>query len=131
MFRRRPSDESGQVAVEFALVLPVLCLILFGVMKFGLVFFNYIDLTSAARDGARKASISRNDANAGTAVKGSISSSTTVVKDSNTTVTLTPAPPWASGTDVTVQVTYPYTLNVMGVNLWNGPMKAQSVVRIE
>jgi Flp pilus assembly protein TadG len=117
--------------VEFALALPILMLILTGIFGFGLLFYNYIDLTSAARDGARTASISRLDANAASTVKSAVSDSTTVVDDSKSTVTMTPAPPWKSGTDVTVKVVYPYTLSVMGLALWNGPMTAESVVRVE
>lgn len=114
-----------------ALTLPILLIILMGVMNFGLLFYNYIDLTSAARDGARKASISRNSATATTTVKSTISSSTTVVDDTKTTVTMTPAAPWAGGTDVTVKISYPYSLSVFGISLWGGPMTTESVVRVE
>jgi len=44
---------------EFALVLPILALLLFGVIQFGIVFNNYITLTDATRAGARKAAVSR------------------------------------------------------------------------
>lgn len=39
--------------VEFALVLPVLVLILLGVMQFGLLFWGQITLTQIARDAGR------------------------------------------------------------------------------
>lgn len=117
--------------MEFALVATVLFLLLLGTMQFGLLFYNYIDLTSAARDGARKASVSRTDAAADSAVKSVIKNSTTVVNDSQTSVTFSPAPPWKSGDEVDVKISYPYTLNILGMAIWNGPMKAESVVRIE
>ena len=44
---------------EFALVLPILALLLFGVIQFGIVFNNYITLTDAVRAGARKAAVGR------------------------------------------------------------------------
>ena len=53
------STDRGQTLVEFALVLPLLALLLFGVIQFGIVFNNYIDLTDAVRAGARKAAVSR------------------------------------------------------------------------
>ena len=41
--------------VEFALVIPILCVVLFGVIQFGILYKNYVTLTDAARIGARKA----------------------------------------------------------------------------
>lgn len=45
--------EKGQSLVEFALVLPVLMLILLGIIEFGWLLNAKITLTSAAREGAR------------------------------------------------------------------------------
>lgn len=39
--------------VEFALVLPVLVLILMGIIEFGRIFFSYLVITEMAREGAR------------------------------------------------------------------------------
>ncbi len=44
---------------EFALVLPILALLLFGVIQFGVAFNHYITLTDAVRAGARKAAVGR------------------------------------------------------------------------
>ena len=44
---------------EFALVLPILTLLLFGVIQFGLVFNNYLTMTDAVRAGARKGAVGR------------------------------------------------------------------------
>ena len=44
--------------VEFAIALPILCLILFAVIQFGITFNNYIALTDATRAGARKGAVS-------------------------------------------------------------------------
>ena len=43
----------GQGILEFALVLPVLFLIVFGVLDLGRVFFATIGLTNASREGVR------------------------------------------------------------------------------
>ena len=53
------TDQSGASAVEFALVLPPLSLLLFAVLKFGMVFNNYVQLTSAAAAAQRQLTISR------------------------------------------------------------------------
>jgi Flp pilus assembly pilin Flp len=45
--------EKGAAAVEFALILPILIMIVFGIVYFGPVYNNWIAITHAARDGAR------------------------------------------------------------------------------
>ena len=47
--------ERGASAVEFAIILPVLLLVLGGIVDFGRYFFFQIQLTNAAREGARVA----------------------------------------------------------------------------
>jgi Flp pilus assembly protein TadG len=50
-------DESGQNLIELALLLPVLLLIVFGTIQFGLVLNAYVTLNNAVREGAREASL--------------------------------------------------------------------------
>lgn len=50
-----PKKPLGQDLVEFALVLPLLLLFLFGALDLGRAFFSYIAITNAAREGARYA----------------------------------------------------------------------------
>src|SRR5256885_15728725 len=52
-------NQQGQTMTEFALVLPILALLLFGIIQFGIVFNNYVTLTDATRAGARKAAVAR------------------------------------------------------------------------
>ena len=44
--QERTSDERGQTLVEFAALLPVLCLLLFGIIQFGVVFHDYLTVTT-------------------------------------------------------------------------------------
>ena len=56
MNRRRPrytNRDRGAVAVEFAILLPVLLLLIFGIIDFGRALNAQIALTQAAREGAR------------------------------------------------------------------------------
>jgi Flp pilus assembly pilin Flp len=48
-------DQEGAAAVEFALLLPLLVLLLFGMIEFGLAFNTRIQATNAAREAARRA----------------------------------------------------------------------------
>ncbi len=51
-WRERGGDD-GAAAAEFALVLPLLSLLIFGVVEFGQAFYRYQAVQSAAREGAR------------------------------------------------------------------------------
>lgn len=57
MVRRFRNGEGGQALVEFALVLPLLLLMVLGVIDFGRAWNLHQVLTDAAREGARKAVI--------------------------------------------------------------------------
>jgi Flp pilus assembly protein TadG len=49
MKRIRTHDDNGQTMVEFALVLPILLVLLFGIIQFGITFKDYVTLTDAVR----------------------------------------------------------------------------------
>ena len=52
--RRAPASSSrGQSLVEFALILPVLILIIYGVFDLGRAFYAVITVANASREGAR------------------------------------------------------------------------------
>jgi hypothetical protein len=51
--KRQTLGQSGASAIEFALVLPVLLLILFGIVEFGVLFYDQAMITNASREGAR------------------------------------------------------------------------------
>ncbi len=53
---RRVRDE-GQDLVEFALIAPLLFLLLFGILEFGVVIWRYNTVANAAREGARAAAV--------------------------------------------------------------------------
>ena len=51
--KRLKSCEKGVAAVEFALILPVLMLIVFGILNYGILLYDQAVITNAAREGAR------------------------------------------------------------------------------
>jgi Flp pilus assembly protein TadG len=53
--RRRCSDDRGAALVEFAIIMPLLFLLLFGVIEFAIAFNDYQSIRQGARDGARQA----------------------------------------------------------------------------
>jgi Flp pilus assembly protein TadG len=57
------SPDDGAAAVEFALVIPLLLLICFGIISFGILFSQQLTLNAAAREGARRAIVNEVNAN--------------------------------------------------------------------
>ena len=55
MRHTQPPAQRGQAIVEFALVAPILIILIMGVFDLGLAFFTNITLQNAAREGARYA----------------------------------------------------------------------------
>lgn len=51
------SAERGATMVEFALILPMLLLVLMGIIEFGWVFTQAMEVRHAAREGARIAAV--------------------------------------------------------------------------
>lgn len=51
--RMHLSRDDGAAAVEFALVLPLLLLLVFGIVDFGLAYQAKVELAHAAREGVR------------------------------------------------------------------------------
>lgn len=58
LFKRK---EKGQSLVEFAMVLPVLLLLIMGIIDFGMAFHSVVTVNTAAREGARQGIVLAND----------------------------------------------------------------------
>jgi len=123
-------SQQGQTMTEFALVLPVLALILFAVIQFGIVFNNYITLTDATRAGARKAAVSRQDANRNSDVVTAVRSSASGLTASKLSVP-SPTSTWNSGDDVTVTASYPYSISLLGLVVKSGRLSSTTTERVE
>jgi len=123
-------NEQGQTVTEFALVLPVLALILFAVIQFGIVFNNYVTLTDATRAGARKAAVSRQDPNRNANVIAAVRSSATDL-DSGKLSVPPPTSSWDPGTDVTVTASYPYSISLLGMVVKSGRLTSTTTERVE
>lgn len=67
--RRRRRGERGASAVEFALILPIFLLLLFGIIDFGYMINRGSMINNAARDAAREASLNGTKAQVETVAK--------------------------------------------------------------
>jgi Flp pilus assembly protein TadG len=125
--------------VEFAVILPVLAFVLFAILQFGITLNNYITLTSAVRDGARKGSVSRTASDPVTVTKNAVKASATNLDQSSAScstslcVTVTPSAlsGWTPGADLTVTATYPYSISLLGLVVKSGTLSSTVTERIE
>jgi len=88
--------------VEFALVAPILVLLVMGMMECGNIFNQVLVVTAAAREGARSAAVGASDTTVVTVVRAAAAS----IGTANLSVVVTPSVR-VSGQSVTVTVTKP------------------------
>ncbi len=122
-------DERGQTMVEFAIVFPLLAVVLFGIVQFGILFNNYLTVTDAVRAGAREASVARQSANPVGAATTAVRNAAADLNQTNLAVTVTSG--WIPGSDVTVQATYPYSISLLGWVLTSGSLTSKTTERVE
>jgi Flp pilus assembly protein TadG len=128
---RRTRRSRGQAMVEFTLILPMLLLLILGIYQFGQAYADYIQVTNAARDGGRKALVSRSDASGVADVVSTAKNATWWLDKNQMAVSVSPGQPWTTGQNVTVTVTYPYSINLLGFVVASGTLKSATTVRME
>lgn len=117
------ASERGAVAVEFAIVAPVLVMLLLGIMEFGRAYNAQVTLSSAAREGVRVMAIGNNSTAARTAVKNAVTGLQPALADGN--ITITPSS-CTAGVQTTVKITY--TLTTMTGIAGPFPMEGKGVM---
>ena len=117
-------NERGAMAVEFALITPILLLLVVGIIEFGILLVNQAMLTNASREAARAGIVASNPRPSGTGT-GSITSvvnayltnaglnvgSATVTVQNLTTAATCGATPCCTAfqNDLSVRVIYAYS----------------------
>jgi Flp pilus assembly protein TadG len=99
----RKQDQRGQSLVEFAVLLPLVVLVVMGAIDFGRVFFAYTTIVNAAHQGAMCASVGSAACPGGAAAAANAEIGTTLPGGITTTVA---GGGGAPGSTVTVTVTY-------------------------
>ena len=107
------SPERGAAAVEFALLAPVLFMLLLGIMEFGRAYNVQVTLTNAAREGVRTMAINNDQATARSATKNAADAISPRLKDTDIAFAFqdipatTPAPTSClAGRQVSVTISY-------------------------
>jgi Flp pilus assembly protein TadG len=116
--RRLRRSERGAELVEFAIVLPVMLMLLAGIIDFALLFQSYEVATNAAREGARLAVLPGYEANDYAAARNRVATYLQAgVARGTYTMAVTPLPLTACGTPgsgVRVTVTYTHDFAIVG-----------------
>ncbi len=86
MTPRRDSRQRGTTAVEFALVLPLLCLLLFGMVEMGRLLWTWNAAVEATRLGARLAVVCDVDRSLGAPIKTRMRAMLPILANSNITI---------------------------------------------
>jgi Flp pilus assembly protein TadG len=122
-------SERGQSMTEFALVLPLLVVLLFGIIQFGITFNNYITLTDAVRAGARKGAVSRHEKDPAAVTVDAVKAAATDLKPADLAVTVEST--WEAGDEVKVSASYPYQIKLLGVSVKEGFIHSATTDRVE
>lgn len=101
---RKLCGERGAAAVEFALVLPILIVLVLGIVEFGRAFQVQSTLAAAAREGVRTMAIEDDAAAARAAARAASASLDPALTDAN--IQVSPASCAAGAGNATVTITY-------------------------
>jgi Flp pilus assembly protein TadG len=132
MSRRRTNirNERGQTMVEFALVVPILCVVLFGILQFGALYNDYVTLTDATRVGARKGATARHEADPAGAAEAAARNSAQGLDPGKLDISVS-ATAWEHGESVTVEGSYPYEIDLLGFVVASGDLTSETTERVE
>lgn len=118
-WRARSSEDHGAAAVEMAIVLPILVLLLGGIVDLGFAFNAQISLTHAAREGVRVEAIGTGDGAA------AAQAAFVALGTGPATATVTRSCPNANGAQVRVSATY----DAIFIPLFSRTLNSQAVMR--
>ena len=123
-------DQRGQTIVEFALVLPLLMMILLAILQFGVLFRDYLAVTDAVRSGARKAAVSRSAPSPTTACENAVKNAAGDLNVADQLV-VSCTSSWNAGEDVEVEATYPFEIDILGMVVKSGRFSSTTTERVE
>jgi Flp pilus assembly protein TadG len=127
-------SERGQTIVEFALVAPLLIVLLLGIAQGGVAFNHYLAVTDAARAGSRQAIVARISGISVATIQQTARAAAADLNGAQVGVTVTdPTDPTFStaGSAITVTVTYPYSINLLGWVVASGNLTSSMTDRLE
>jgi Flp pilus assembly protein TadG len=120
-------NDEGVSAIEFAIISPVLMMMMTGIFQFGVAMNHYLNLTNAVAQGALTLALSRGTTTPYTSTTAAIGSAAPNLTPGQTTITVringvactndaTCSAALVAGLPALVRATYPCNLTVMGHN---------------
>ena len=130
----RSNDRAGQGLLEFALVVPILLLLVIGALDFGFAFYTKVQLVNSAREGAYYMVYHNADSDAldmaKVAVQNEAQGSGVSIALSDIVVQGLPGPGCASGGSSTVVVTVSHPMGLPVDIFGTGPLQLASEARM-
>ena len=123
-------SEKGASAVEFALILPILVILIFGIVEFAIGFNHYITITHAAREGVRRASVDLFNPELKDYIK-EMAVPLALTDDDILIGVESEADPPLIGDPVWVEITYNFGISIPLVGSWEIPLKNKAIMRLE
>lgn len=112
---KRRRLDGGQSMIEFAFVVPILLVLVFGIVEFGNAWRHYQLVTNTAREGARRAVLPDGNAtNVQAIIDDRLNGSGLDASQATVTLALCSDPITCVGTPDTVTVSYPYQFVFLG-----------------
>ena len=127
VFRFAEADH-GQALVEFALVVPVLMLILVGIFQFGKTYNDWIRLTDAVRVSGRAAATQLPDPGGG--VTRACNAGLTAWQLDPSFYNCGPTPTVNGDPAVTITGTSPFRIDIFGLPVFSGNLTSTSTERL-
>jgi Flp pilus assembly protein TadG len=127
--------QEGQALVEFTLVATLLIVLLLAVAQFGVLWSNYVSVTQAAREGARRAVVKGSEGQAAMVIQGEAGARDSAAQLDQTKLTVAISAPngtWGAGDPIKVTVQYPYSIDLLGaIPIKSGMLVAATTMRRE
>jgi hypothetical protein len=114
---RRARDQRGAIAVEFALIVPLLLMLVLGIIEFGFGYHAWDATQNAAREGARLGAVLGTDSNKEQLIIDRVEETMSFLDEDNWTISVQCKPAggvftscgsWAEGEIIRVTVDYGY-----------------------
>jgi Flp pilus assembly protein TadG len=119
------ASERGAAMIEFALLLPMLIMLVFGIITFGRAYFAKVELASAVREGARAAALGKSN---GEAVSATVTAGSGLGISSGNVQVVASCPPGAD-TAAKVRATYDFTYDIPLVSSGTKTLTATGTMR--